>query len=251
MSFERIKILDIPFDRLTLKQALDFLLNKLQEKGHNSPPCLVATPNPEMLLAANKNIEFKKILQHTDLNIPDGFGIVLAAKLNGTPLLERVTGTDLMQALCANAPAHTKIFLLGAAEGIAEKVKKELESKYKINIVGTCSGSADPKDDLQIRQLINKSKPDMLFVAFGAPKQEFWLARNLNHLPDLKVAMGVGGAFDFIARVRKRAPAWMRQTGLEWLFRLIKQPSRISRIFNATVKFPLVFLISKLRKSGS
>jgi N-acetylglucosaminyldiphosphoundecaprenol N-acetyl-beta-D-mannosaminyltransferase len=243
MANERITIMGIPFDKVTLNGALSLLLKKLAD--NSTKGFFVATPNPEMLLEAKKNPPFKKILQSTDLNIPDGTGIIWASRMNRTPLRERVTGTDLMDALCQKVIPDTRIFLLGGSKNVAEKVKWILLERRKMAIVGTHSGSADPSDDHNIRKIINAAQPDLLFVAFGAPKQELWLARNLPHLHTVKVSMGVGGAFDFIAGEKKRAPLWMRKTGLEWLYRVICQPSRIKRIFNATIRFPLAFLFSK------
>jgi len=250
MNPERIRIMGIPFDKLTQKSALVLLLQKLATP-RSAEPFFIATPNPEMLLESRKNEKFRQILQNTGLNIPDGTGILLAALINRTPLYERVTGTDLMQALCLKVLPDTRIFLLGAAKGVAEKTKNHLAAQRKINIVGTYSGSASPSDDKKLRKIINDAQPDLLFVAFGAPKQELWLARNLPHLPSVKVAMGVGGAFDFIAGVRKRAPLFIRKIGLEWLYRLIRQPKRIIRIFNATVRFPLAFLMTKIQKTNN
>lgn len=281
MKTERVTIMDIPFDKVTLKQAMQIITERLNKK--EGTPFFVATPNPEMLLSARKNKDFKEILQKTDLNIPDGTGIIWAAKKIkdkngiGNPLPERVTGTDLMQALCGNttddntplrgnksheSKAHgeknggepqpkPRIFLLGGAPGVANKTKETLYLKHKTNIVGTCDLSADPARDKEIQEAINVAKPDLLFVAFGAPKQELWLKRNLPHLKTVKVAIGVGGAFDFISGIRKRAPIWMRKLGIEWLFRLITQPSRIKRIIRATIIFPIVFLLSEHSKKHS
>ncbi|MFA5829079.1 MAG: WecB/TagA/CpsF family glycosyltransferase [Candidatus Gracilibacteria bacterium] len=249
---ERITIMNVPFDRVTAKEALAITLEKLdgnkQTTNGKHQPFFIATPNPEMLLAARKNERFLKILQtETDLNIPDGIGIIFASKLSKNSLPQRVTGTDLMQAICHFAPKGTKIFLLGAAEGVAEKVKAKLQKKYpQIQIVGTHSGSPAPEEAEKIRNLIQKSEADILFIAFGAPKQELWLSENLSHLKNLKIAMGVGGAFDFVAEIRKRAPRLMRKLGLEWLFRLVIEPSRFKRIYNATIKFPLLFLKQKI-----
>jgi len=274
-TMERPKILGVLFDNVTKKEALERVLKKIWNESKNQnhsqnfnqnnhqndsqnndqdragkEALFIATPNPEILLEARKNEPFRKILNQTDLNIADGFGIILASWVNKTPLKERLTGTDFMQIICQHAPKETKIFLLGAAPGIAEKTKKELEKRFaNIQVVGTCSGSPALEEENHLRQLINKSGAEILFVAFGAPKQEIWIARNLPHLTNIKIAMGVGGAFDFISGTIKRAPTWMRKLGLEWLYRLIKQPSRIGRIFNATIKFPLVFIGSKLKKS--
>jgi len=247
MTEKRITILDIPFDKVTLHGILERTLNIL--KHPSSKPFFIATPNPEMLLAARKNSFFKNVLQQTDLNIPDGFGVLLASKIIRSTLPERVTGTDLMQEICIHAPAGTKFFLLGAAPGVAEKVKTELEKlNPAIEIVGALSSSPAHIHEKDLHSSINYHKPDILFVAFGAPKQELWLSRNLPYFHSVKIAMGVGGAFDFLAGVRKRAPGWMRKCGLEWLYRLIQQPGRVHRIFNATIKFPVLFLLSLLWK---
>jgi len=234
-----------------------------------------------MLLSAQKNDGFKSILNSTDLNIPDGIGILWAAtyldsikKFNSfifkcvkakltllyiliAPhkvrkiLPERVTGTDLTQKICDKVPAHTKIFLLGGAEGIAEKAAQNLNDKYDINIVGTDSSAANPLNDKKICEVINLRQPDLLFVAFGAPRQEQWITRNLQNLPSVKVAIGVGGAFDFISGKISRAPKFMRKLGLEWLYRLFLQPTRIKRIYNATIKFPLAVFKKSLDNKKS
>jgi N-acetylglucosaminyldiphosphoundecaprenol N-acetyl-beta-D-mannosaminyltransferase len=243
---ERIKILGVPFDSLKNSEALALVLERI---AGNDKHFFIATPNPEMLLEARKNAAFREVLNKTDLNIPDGFGIMLAARVSGKPLKERITGTDLMQEVCRHAPEKTKIFLLGAAPGVAQKTGEILEKRCpNIKIAGTYGGSPAREEENHIRHLINESGAEVLFVAFGAPKQEIWLAGNLPPLTHVKVAMGVGGAFDFISGTIKRAPVWMRKLGLEWLYRLIKQPSRTGRIFNATIIFPLIFLASLFRK---
>lgn len=248
---KRITILGVPFDNVSQREALRLVLEHLSYSAKKSP-YFIATPNPEIVLEAQKNKPFYDVLQQTDLNIPDGVAITFAARIQRSPLRERVTGTDLMEAICKNCQPGTRIFLLGAAEGVAEKTKEVLEKRYsQIKIVGAYAGSPAPDEEAALRKRIEESKADVLFVAYGAPKQELWLARNLTNLKGLKVAMGVGGAFDFIAGVRKRAPTWMRKLALEWLYRLIQEPRRIKRIFNATVKFPLVFVIKTFLKSKS
>ncbi|MBU0668026.1 WecB/TagA/CpsF family glycosyltransferase, partial [Patescibacteria group bacterium] len=142
-----------------------------------------------------------------------------------------------------------RIFLLGAAPTVAAKAKVKLEKKYNCTIVGTDDGAATPDNYYNLRELINSAEPDILFVAFGAPKQEIWLARNLAHLKSVKVAIGVGGAFDFVSGAVKRAPHIFQKLGLEWLWRLFLQPSRIRRIYRATIKFPLT-VIGASGKSG-
>jgi len=270
-EYEKIDILGVGFHKVNFDQALTLLLQKLAHKRADHP-FFVATPNPEMILESRKNKQFKETLRNTDLNIADGIGILWASyflektaktksnlrinlrwitsllKVAISPkrirsvLPERVTGTDMMQALCQKVTPETKIFLLGAGEGVAEIAAEKLQKIRKLNIVGTYSGNAGTQQEKNIQKIINEAEPDLLFVAFGAPKQEFWIERNLSYLTTVKVVMGVGGAFDFIAGVKKRAPKIFQKLGIEWLFRLIIQPSRWLRIFNATIRFPLTVL---------
>ncbi len=261
------KILGVNIDAVDLKEAT----KKCIKMAKGSKQNYIATPNPEILLEAEKNDDFKKVLNNSSLNTADGIGILWAAKylevtkketsgfFRAAKFLvtlfwvllyphriksvfpERVTGADLTMEICKKAQEKgLKIFLLGGAEKVAEKVKGILEKKYKkIQIVGTHSGSPAPKNEKEITTKINKSGAKILFVAFGAPKQELWIARNLSKMPKVKLAAGIGGTFDFIAKVKIRAPKWMQKLGLEWLWRLIQEPKRIKRIYNATVKFPL------------
>jgi N-acetylglucosaminyldiphosphoundecaprenol N-acetyl-beta-D-mannosaminyltransferase len=271
---EYIKILKIRFNKTTLKAATSLICKWAKSDKKK----FIATPNPEITLEAQKNHKYLKVLNHSDLNIADGTGIIWAAKyLNKTKnsgkiakiltwifsipavifptkkeksiLPERVTGIDLMKSICNEAQKkNIKIFLLGAEEGIAETARENLQNTYPaIQIVETHAGTPRAEDENEIIKKINSSEPDLLFVAYGAPKQEFWIHRNLKKLKTVKVAIGVGGAFDFIAGKRKRAPQWMQKTGTEWLFRLIQQPSRIKRIYKATIKFPLTILKTNLK----
>lgn len=269
---KKIKILDVQFDVCTKDEALarviDALKNRRNEAGKQ-----IATPNPEMLLQAQENPEFKDALNKAWLNIPDGAGILWASTFqeiakrdrgflrHAKALLsmaslaiyprfcrkifpERITGVDFMESVCAiSREQKIPIFLLGAQVNIAEKVKEVLEKRYPgINIVGTFSGSPSENDFPAIQALIAETRPEVLFVAYGSPKQELWITRHLHELPSVKIAMGVGGAFDFLAGLRVRAPKWMQKLGIEWIYRLIQEPSRLKRILNATIKFPLKIL---------
>lgn len=229
------KILGVKFDNVTLKEATQIALDFLEQKGQHQ----IVTPNPEILLTAAKNPKFKKILNQASLSIPDGAGIIWAAKRQKTPLKQRVTGTDLMAEICKST--NHPIFLLGAAPGIAKKTAEKLQ----LNPEFTESLSPEKKHESQIIAKINHSKAKILFVAFGAPAQELWIARNLPKMPYIKVAVGIGGAFDFLSGTRPRAPKILQDLGLEWLYRLINQPSRIKRILNATIKFPIKCLTEK------
>jgi N-acetylglucosaminyldiphosphoundecaprenol N-acetyl-beta-D-mannosaminyltransferase len=234
-EIQRIDILDVPIDCVTQKEALDYISLLLEKKNRFQ----VITPNPEIVLEAQKNPTFKKVLKEAELSVADGVGIIWAAQILHGKSIKRVTGVDLMRIICREL-RERRVFLLGASEEVNIKTKQILEKKYPgIKIVGNYSGTPGSNLEKIICNMINKSKAEILFVAYGAPNQELWIARNLPHLTTVKVAMGIGGAFDFISGHKKRAPEFLRKIGLEWLFRLIIEPSRYKRILNATVVFPL------------
>ncbi len=238
---KRISILRVPVDDCTLRGAVE----RIDQFLHADSQHMVATPNPEMILAAHHDCDFLTILQSTSLNIPDGTGVLWAAKHQKHPLTERVTGTDVMIDLCS-LKHNYRVFLLGAAEGIAEQVKEKLVKKNPgLQIVGALAGSWKVSDELSIVECINRTQAQLVFVAYGAPHQERWIARNLAKMPSVKVAMGVGGAFDFIAGKQKRAPQAWQKAGFEWAWRLLHAPQRWRRMWNAVVVFPLTVLLSR------
>lgn len=235
---KKIKILGIPFDNVTLEEAL----KEVEKMMSSEDQFHIATPNPEMLLEAQKNEKFRLVLQNTALNIPDGVGIILASIWLRKPLKQRVTGIDLMEKIIEKSKGK-KIFLLGAAKGVAEKTAEIFQKKFpEVKIAGTHSGSPKVEDEKKIVNKINSSAAEILFVAYGAPAQELWIERNLKKMPTVKIAIGIGGAFDFITGIQKRAPKWMQKIGLEWLYRLLQEPKRTKRIINATIRFPIIFL---------
>lgn len=223
----------------------------------------LATPNPEMVVEAKRNAAFKKVLNSTQLSVADGIGILWASYFLSLPrrniftllsslalillnpkkirsvIPQRVTGSDLFPKLLKLAAQRKKkVFLLGAASGVAETVKVKFEKKFKdLKIVGVSAASSDAAEEEHVRKLIDASGAEMLFVAFSFPQQELWIARNLPKLKSVKFAAGIGGSFDFYAGVIARAPKIFRSLGLEWLWRLIRQPKRFGRIWNATVRF--------------
>lgn len=228
----------------------------MEEACERKKKLFCVTPNPEICLAAENNAGFLKVLKAADLSIPDGFGILWAGRyLNGSKNLirwgwtllspwvtkkkgvffERVTGTDVMNQFCQKS--KRRVFLLGASPEVNRNLTEKLK-KAGTKVVGSYSGDPSVENEEVIRQMIDTPETEVLFVAFGAPKQEEWISRNLPKMKNVRVAMGIGGAFDFLVGKRKRAPQWMRKIGLEWLYRVIIEPSRIGRIFNATVVFP-------------
>ena len=235
----RVVLLGVPIDALTQEEALLRIRMLLDE----SAPHHVATPNSEMLVEAAHNPLFRELLNRTDLNLPDSSGLLWMARWTGQRLPERVTGVDAVIALCRGLPTEHPVFLLGAAPGVAEQAAEKLkEMNPRLTVAGFFAGSPRKEDAPEIITRINAAQPHLLLVAYGAPAQDFWIAQHLKDLPSVRVAMGIGGTFDFLAGTRKRAPLWMQRLGLEWLWRLIREPRRIRRIWNAVVVFPLLVL---------
>lgn len=235
----RITILGIPVDALTREQAVQRIVGWLGMDGQHH----IATPNPEMLVAATRNAALADALKATDLNIPDGVGLLWAAKRAGTPLPQRVTGVDVMTDVCAMSQGP--VFLLGAWGTTAERAGYALQKRNPhLQIAGTYAGSPSAAEEQHIVERINASGAKAVFVAYGVPSQELWIRRNLARMPGVRIAMGVGGAFDFLAGNRKRAPRALQRLGVEWLWRLLQEPSRLRRILTATVVFPRMVLAS-------
>lgn len=242
-----IEILGIKLSTLPYEETLKYIIDSINE----NKKIFVSTPNPEIILEAQKNEKLKKILNNsTNLNTPDGIGLIYASKYlkfrkkltQNIP--ERVPGSDLMYSICEDKRIKSKkIFLLGASEEVSKKTKETLEKRIPgINICGRYSGKSDESDDQKSIKMIKESNANIVFVAFGAPKQEFWIERNKEYLPNVNLFIGIGGSFDFIAGEKKRAPKLMQKMGLEWLYRLYIEPKRFKRILNATIKFPLIVL---------
>lgn len=226
-AWSRINILGLPVDGITYTQWLDLIGEWVREgqRAHH-----VCTTNPEFTMIAQHDPNFANILRRSDLCVPDGVGMLWAARRLGTRLPQRVTGSDGVGIIAERAAQDGwKLFFLGAASGIADQAAEILRERHPgLQIVGTYSGSPAPEEEDEIVQRVNTSGADILFVAYGAPNQDKWIARNLPRL-GVKMAMGVGGAFDFIVGIIPRAPLWMRRAGLEWLYRLYREPRRIKR----------------------
>jgi N-acetylglucosaminyldiphosphoundecaprenol N-acetyl-beta-D-mannosaminyltransferase len=170
-------------------------------------------------------------LNEADLTVADGAGLMWAARYLGKPLRARVTGVELVRSLARMAEKRGfRIYLLGAREGIAQAAARVLQDEYpNLLIAGTYAGSPALEDEEGIINRIVAARPHMLFVAYGFPQQDMWIERNRNRM-NVPLSMGVGGAFDYISGAIKRAPAWIRRLGLEWLYRLIRQPWRWRRM---------------------
>jgi N-acetylglucosaminyldiphosphoundecaprenol N-acetyl-beta-D-mannosaminyltransferase len=204
----------------------------------------VCTINPEFVMEARSNPTFRSVLTGADLCTPDGVGIILAGKLLGRPFKGRATGVALVHRLgVLSAKQGYSLYLLGAAPGVAEEAAAFLQAKYPgVRIAGTFAGSPDDKSWPDISDRLIATQPDVLLVAYGAPKQDTWIASHRDDLPgNIKVAMGVGGVFDYLSGKVQLAPAIIRRIGLEWLFRLIMQPWRWRRILRV---FEFALLVS-------
>jgi N-acetylglucosaminyldiphosphoundecaprenol N-acetyl-beta-D-mannosaminyltransferase len=230
---ESISVLGVRVDDVTMSEALALVDEFMQEPRLHQ----IVTVNPEFIVAASQQPDFMRALQESDLNLPDGANLLRAAKAQGTPLRERVAGTDFVWYLCGLAGVcGWRVFLLGGREGVGGQTAARLQTRYRhLKIAGTFEGSPEPRDEAEILMRINESGAELLFVAYGAPAQDVWIYRNRANLPNVRVAIGVGGAFDFIARRIRRAPKLMQDLGLEWLFRLVLQPWRLRRQWSLVV----------------
>ncbi|MCL5432813.1 MAG: WecB/TagA/CpsF family glycosyltransferase [Patescibacteria group bacterium] len=262
------------------EQILEYLVKGLKQPSQNY---YIVTPNPEILVYANKHKEFQKILNNARLALPDGIGVKWAGKLLGRKFKQKITGVDFMKNVCEKiAEKPITVGLMGGRDGVAERTAECLRKKYpglRIGFVGEewdTGRSSHYSDDARkafskpnnITRSLNESRLqkesnrkvgavstfsssengqstgiDILFVAYGFPKQEIWMSENIDKLP-VKVMMGVGGAFDYISGKVPRAPKWVQKIGLEWFYRLIRQPWRLKRQI-ALLEF--VYLVLKER----
>ena len=238
-KMKKEKILGIQVSVTTYEE----LKNSVEKDILNHQKSFIVAINPEKVLKARKDEQLKELLNKATYQIPDGVGIIYASKIKKGQIRSRITGIDCMDMLCDLASEKGyKIFLYGAKEETIKETKVKLEEKYpKINIVGYINGYE--KDNEKIIKEINKSKADIVFVALGSPKQENWINDYKDEM-NAAIFQGVGGSFDVISGNIKRAPLWMQKAGLEWLYRLIKEPKRIFRQLKL-VKFLFLILFSK------
>lgn len=224
---ERVEILGTQVDPVTFEEAL-MRIESFVGQGNARQ---VVTVNPEFVMRARWDEPFRRVLGGADLALADGIGLVWAARLLGRGLPERVAGSDLVPRIAQRAAeVGWRLYFLGALPGVAEEAAQALCQRYPgLQVVGTYAGSPASEMEGDIRERIRTAHPDLLLVAYGAPAQDLWIARNLGSL-DVSVAMGVGGTLDFIAGRARRAPLWVQRLGLEWMHRLIRQPWRWRRM---------------------
>ena len=239
---DQVVILGVPVDNVTEEEALA----RIEAFIENGRPHQVVTVNPEFIMAAQSDAKFFQVLKEADLSLPDGVGLLWAARFLGRLLSQRLAGVDTVRRIASLAAEREyRLFLLGAAEGVAEATAVRLEEKNPgLKVAGTYAGSPDPKEEEEVIEMVRAARPQVLLVAYGAPQQDLWIHRHLGRL-GVPMVMGVGGAFDFISGKAKRAPGWMQRLGLEWLHRLLHEPWRWRRML-ALPKF--VWLVIKSRR---
>ena len=231
----RLDVLGVGIDKVTSQQALE----KIGEFIASGQPHQIVTANAEIIYQASKNEKMRNIINNAQMVTADGSGVVWASRQLGEPLEQRVTGIDLVNSICEqSAKDKWKIYILGSAPGVAATAAVNIRDKFPgCNIVGTHHGYFNAKEEKQILAELEQLKPDVLFVALGAPKQEYWIADHLAEL-GIPVGMGIGGSMDVLSGNVKRAPKWMQKMSLEWLYRLVIQPTRFKRVL-ALPKFML------------
>lgn len=241
-------VLGVRIDYVNLSEALD-RIHAIVDSGKRA---YAVTVNPEFILEGEIDVEFKKVLNNADVSLPDGVGLVYASwlyKLAGKikyPIRQTIPGIDMIDHLCHHASLRGQsVYFLGGKGDVSKKTAINIQKKYpKLHIAGFFAGDGSQTGDQEIRRVLSQASARMesdisyLFVAFGHPKQEKWIARNLPHIP-ARFAMGVGGAFDVLSGQKPMVPWFLRRVGLDWLWRLVIEPQRFPRIWRATVIFPL------------
>ena len=236
----RVDVLGVGFDDVTILQAVEWSRDVINNGGKS----YIVTPNPEIVWMARSDEALSGALNQAGLVLPDGAGVVLAARILKTPLKERIPGIDFIASLLSELSGiGGSVFLFGAKPGVAEEAGRKLEDEYPGLVI---SGVADGyfTDDGHIIERINASSPDLLLVCLGAPKQELWMTTNINKI-SARLCAGLGGSLDIFAGNVKRAPAFFRKLGLEWLYRLAREPRRIGRM----IKLPLFLLAVLLERA--
>ncbi|WP_276353699.1 WecB/TagA/CpsF family glycosyltransferase [Cohnella caldifontis] len=226
-SYPTVSLYGVPFSKMNMEQTVAYLVQAVESRR----PHRVVTGNPIMLMAGFEDPAFHRVLQSADLVVPDGAGVVWAAKRAGDPVQERVAGFDLMHELLREGDLRNwKVYLLGTTSEIIQQARDNLQRQYPgVRFVGCRDGYFNEKEDGAVVAAIREATPDLLFVARSLKTQEPWLAKYQDAL-QVPVMMGVGGSFDVVAGKLKRAPKLFRQLRLEWLYRLLQEPKRYKRM---------------------
>lgn len=238
----KIDVMGVQFDNLTKTE----FIARAEEIIRSGDKGYCVTPNAEIVYEAIRDDSFRQLLNEAALVLPDGAGVVLGAKILGTPIKEKVAGIEFGDAVCAKlAELGGSAYLLGSKPGVAEAAAEKLLEKHPgLTVCGTADGYF--KDEAEVVAKINAAKPDVLFVCLGAPKQEKFMKTHFDEL-DVKLMLGLGGSLDGYAGIAKRAPKWMIDLSLEWLYRLIREPKRLGRMMRLP-KFVLICVKEKGRR---
>lgn len=226
----RIKFMNTEIDNLTMEETLKAVERLILENKN----AYIVTPNVDHIVQLESNSELRKVYANASLILTDGKPLLWIAKLYGTPIKEKISGSDLFPLLCKLAAEKKyRMFFLGAAEGVADKAARNLINRYKgLQVVGTYSPAVgfekDSGEMYKIKSMIKESKPHILVVGLGCPKQEKFMYYHCQEL-GVPVSLGLGASFDFEAGNIKRAPKWMANHGLEWLFRITQDPKRMAK----------------------
>ena len=226
-GMDSVTILGLRVDRVSVDETLAVIDRFIAERT----PHTIVTADASMAVIARRDPELHAIVEGADLVTPDGAGILMASRLLGVPVRYKVSGVDLVAHLCALSPGKGyRIFFLGAAPGVAAEAAAKAQVRWPgTHIVGVCDGYFSPEQEPSVLAQIKEANPDIVMVAFGIPKQEKWIARHKAAL-GAPVFMGIGGSFDVLSGRVKRAPVFMQRFGFEWLYRLIQNPKKISKV---------------------
>lgn len=226
-DMEKIDVRGIPFDNVTMSEAVSLLSARLDEGVRT----VVFTPNAEIVQACIEDEALLETVRRADVILPDGVGVIKASNILKTPLKERVPGVEVGEELFRTVKEPHSFFLLGSVDGVAKEAAKNMSEKHGARFAGYHHGYFMKEDGSSDRVVdeINSSGADVLIVCLGFPAQEKWIVENVDRLPNVKLALALGGSADVWAGKAKRAPKFFRKAGLEWLWRLLRQPSRIGR----------------------
>ena len=236
----------VEFDDVDMREATELIADLASRR----PMSTVVTPNVDLVVIAHRDPEFMEAIRAADLVVADGQPVVWASRLIGPGLPERVTGADLVPKLIAVAADRgLRIFLLGGRPGVARRAAQRIRAQTPgVEIVGTADPPGTGAEGPAVLDGINDARPDILFVGWGAPRQELWLQRHRHDL-DVGVGVAVGGSLDIVAGRLRRAPKWMQRYGLEWLFRLAREPRRLWRRYLLRDPMFAWYLIRDIRRS--
>ena len=225
---EKIDVRGIPFDNVTMSEAVSLLSSRL-DAGERT---VVFTPNAEIVQACIEDAALLDAVKRADVILPDGVGVIKASNILGTPLKERVPGVEVGEALFETVKEPHSFFILGGVDGVAKEAAEKMTAAHGARFAGYHHGYFEKEDGCSDKVIgeINSSGADVLIVCLGFPAQEKWINENVDRLPDVKLALALGGSADVWAGRTRRAPKFFRKAGLEWLWRLIRQPSRIKRM---------------------